>query len=447
MNNNAFIKDVFAKTRMSAGSSSGVEVFAEKSNDTTIVWSQGKLEDFYISESQGLGIKIIREGKTGFAYMNKFDGLAADGLISAALKNCESLQPDKFVSLAVPRKTPMCSELDICDNSFGKEPAVKKIDTIKKMEKFSLSNGRIKSVIRAIYSESLGETQIINTNGLELSCRGTVFSYGISCLSAEGSDTQVGGESSVTRLSAGLDFEKITAEAVKNAVELLGAKRIKTGNYPTVFNQNVACEFLSLLESSFSAFAVQKNVSMLKNRINEKVFSDTLNVVDDGTLHGGVATSSFDDEGTPTQGTVMVEKGVLKNYLYDLYTANKDGVKSTGNSSRGFSGVSRPSATNIFIQSGSLSPDVIIKQMNSGLLVTETMGMHNADAVSGEFSVGINGFFVENGVKKFPVHGITIAGNIFDLFKNIAAAGNDLRFYGSVGSPSLLVNGLRVSGE
>lgn len=448
MTDKKIFKDIFVKAQKTAGRAVGIEVFADKTNDTTIVWSDRKLEDFYISESQGVGIKIIKNGKVGFAYTNNFNEQATDDLISSSLKNSEFLQQDEYVSLAVPSKMPARPELDICDDSFGKEPLEKKILLMKTMESMALANNKIKNVIRAIYSESFGETYIINSNGLELSTRGTVFSYGISCVASDGKEIQVGGESKVSRIFKEIDFESVTNEAVKNSVDLLGAKKINTGNYSVVFNQNVACEFLALLDSSFSAYSVQKNVSLLKEKLNKKVCSAQLDIIDDGTLSGGVATSSFDDEGTPTQQTVLIEKGVLKNYLYDLYTANRDNVKSTGNSSRSYSGISRPAPTNIYIQKGDFSFNELLKGLASGgLLITETMGMHNADAISGEFSVGVNGFFVENGIKKFPVHGITIAGNILDLFGNIVGVGNDLRFYGSVGSPSLLINRLSVAGE
>ncbi|PIU83893.1 MAG: hypothetical protein COS68_01625 [Elusimicrobia bacterium CG06_land_8_20_14_3_00_38_11] len=448
MINKNFFRDIFSKAQKTVGLSAGVEIFADKTADTTIVWSDKKFEDFYISESQGVGIKIIKDGKAGSAYTNNFNEQATDALISSALKNSEFLQQDKYVSLAFPSKTPPRCELDICDNSFGKEPLDKKIALIKKMESIALANNKIKNVIRVVYSESLGETHIMNSNGLELSTRGTVFSYGISCVASAGEEIQVGGESKVTRILEEIDFETVTDEAVKNSVDLLGAKKIKTGNYSVVFNQNVACEFLAILDSSFSAYSVQKNVSLLSEKLNKKVCSDKLDIIDDGTLAGGVATSSFDDEGIPTQKTVLIEKGMLKNYLYDLYTANKDNVKSTGNSSRSYSGISRPAPTNIYIQKGNFSfNELLLHLAGGGLLITETMGMHNADAVSGEFSVGVNGFFIENGIKKFPVHGITIAGNILDLFGSVVCVGNDLKFYGSVGSPSLLINRLSVAGE
>lgn len=425
--------------------SAGVEIFADKSSGTTVVWSEKKLEDCYTSDSQGIGLKIIKDKKTGFSYTSDFSETALDNLISSAVRNCGFLPPDKYNSLSFP--STVKSEMDVNDECFGRLSIEDKISRLKNMERLALSNSKIKSVLRSAYSESMGEIFIINSNGVMLASRGTVFSYGMSCVACEGSETQVGGESTVKRISKELNFEETTKDAVKNSVELLGAKRIKTGNYPVIFNQNTACEFLGLFASSFSAFSVQKNVSLLKGKLGRKVCSDKLNIVDDGTLPGGVATSSCDDEGIPTQRTVLADKGVIKNYFYDLYTANKDDTKSTGNASRSYSGLSVPAPTNIYIEQGKTPPDNLMKDMGAGLYVTETMGMHNADAVSGEFSVGVNGFFVENGVKKFPVHGITIAGNILDLFNNISDVAADLKFYGSIGSPSVLINRLAVAGE
>ncbi|MBN1383755.1 MAG: TldD/PmbA family protein [Elusimicrobia bacterium] len=440
-----YFEDIFERARTAVNSSADVEIFADRSNGTTVVWSEKKLEDCYTSEAQGIGLRIIRDGKAGFSYTNDFSKTAVDNLISSAIKNCEFLPPDKHNSLSFP--STVKSELDINDKSFGMLSIEDKISLLRDEEKRALSNKKVKSVLKTSYSESMHETFIINSNGVMLASSGTVFSYSMSCVACEGHETQVGGESTVRRISDELNFSETTAEAVKNSVELLGAKRIKTGNYPIIFNQNVGCEFLSLFGLSFSAFSVQKNVSLLKGKLGQKVCSDMLNIIDDGTLLGGVATSSFDDDGIPTQRTIILEKGVLKNYFYDLYTANKDNVKPTGNASRSYSGLSVPAPTNIYIEQGKTSFNNLLKNIDKGLYITETMGMHNADAVSGEFSVGINGFFIENGSIKFPVHGVTIAGNIMDLFNNISDLGNDLKFYGNIGSPSFLVNRLTVAGE
>jgi len=445
MNDLDFFKDIFFKIKEKVDTHTDIEIFGSSTNETSVAWSEGKLEDFVTSDSKGIGLKVIKNGKIGFSYTNNFDKSSIEDLTFSALKNAEFLKQDKYLILALPSKTQ--PELDVADNSYGLEPIEKRISMLKEMEIFALSNKKIKSVLRAGYSESLGETIIINSKGLERFAVGTVFSYGLSCVASDNNEIQVGGEGTVKRISAEVDFKETTNIAIENAVKLLGAKRVKTGNYPIILNQAVSCDFLNLFESSFSAFSVQKNVSLLKGKLNQKICSETLNIIDDGTLPSGVATSSFDDDGTPTQKTIIFENGILKNYLYDLYTANKDNTKSTGNASRSYSGLSVPAPTNIYIQRGTMTFDQLVRNMNNGLYITEIMGMHNADSISGEFSVGVNGFLVENCEIKYPVHGITIAGNILKLFNDIINIGNDLKFYGSVGSPSIFVSSLSVAGE
>jgi PmbA protein len=149
----------------------------------------------------------------------------------------------------------------------------------------------------------------------------------------------------------------------------------------------------------------------------------------------------------PTVRTPLVTGGTLENYLYDIYTAGIDGTESTGSASRGYSGTPVPGPSNIFIAPGRVSFEKLLTEMGNGLYVTETMGMHNADPVTGEFSVGINGFFVENGEIKYPVHGITAAGNVMELFNGIAGIADDLKFYAGTGSPSMLISGVSVAGN
>ena len=444
MNKLNFFKEIYSKVKKT-DIHADIEVFGNAARETAITWSEGKVEDFVTSDSKGLGLRIIKNGKVGFSYTNNFDAHNIDNLIISTEKNAEFLEADKYVLLASPSE--VLPELDVIDNSYGLEPIGKKISLLKEMESLALLNKKIKSVVKSGYSESLDETIIINSNGLERYAKRTVFSYGISCLASDNNEIQVGGEGTVKKIFGEVDFRSTTQVAVENAVKLLGAKRIKTGNYPIVLNQNVGCDFLSLFDSSFSSFSVQKNVSLLKGKLNQKICSEILNIIDDGTMSNGIATSSFDDDGTPTQKTIIIENGILKNCLYDLYTANKDNVKSTGNASRGYSGLSVPAPSNIYIEKGEKSFDALLKEMNNGLYITEIMGMHNADSISGEFSVGVNGFLVENGEIKYPVHGITIAGNILEMFNNITSIGNDLKFYGSIGSPSILIGRLSVAGE
>ncbi|OQA91440.1 MAG: peptidase PmbA [Elusimicrobia bacterium ADurb.Bin231] len=445
MNNLEKAKSIFLQAKNLAGTSSQVEIFLSSVKSSSIVWSERRLEDYRMSSSTGVGIKLIKSCRQGCAYTSDFSDSSIKNLVDSAIRNIELIEPDPFYSIASPEITD--SSLDVCDDVFGKKSVQEHIKTLQETEKSVLADKKIKSVLDAHYSETYGETCLVNSNDICLSARGTAFSFGISLVAEYLGDTQTGGEYAVKRIASDIDIELTTSMAVKNAVGLLGAKLVKTGRYDVILDPAVSCDFLMLLVPSFSAYSVQKNVSLLAGKIGQKVCSDLITLTDDGTLKNGVSTASFDDEGTPTRRNPLIEKGILKTYLYDRYTAARDKRKSTGNASRGYSGFSVPSATNIYFSSGASDFDGLLKNMGTGIYITETLGMHNADPVSGEFSVGANGFFVESGCIKYPVHGITIAGNVLNFFENVSGVGREVKFYGSIGCPALLIKNLSVAGE
>ncbi len=193
---------------------------------------------------------------------------------------------------------------------------------------------------------------------------------------------------------------------------------------------------------------MQKGKSLFAGKLGERVGSTQLNVMDSGLLPQGLATAPVDDEGVPSQDTMLLDQGILQTYLYNSYSAARDGVESTGNGVRAsFRGALSSGPRNIHIQPGNRSQSELMGEISRGLLVTNVMGMHTANPISGEFSVGASGLWIEGGKPIRPVRGVAIAGNLIDFLKHIVAVGSDLRFFGSVGSPSLLVEGITISGE
>jgi PmbA protein len=234
-------------------------------------------------------------------------------------------------------------------------------------------------------------------------------------------------------------------------VQLLGAKKITAVKGTVLLDNSMSSEFLSILSSALSAESVQKKKSMLTDKIGKLVISQRLNIIDSGLLDMRLGSKPFDDEGVPTTNKILIEKGVLKSFLHNTYTAKKDGVRSTGNAVRGsFTGLPTVGPTNLFIEPASMeytaNLEGLIKIIHKGLYITETMGMHTANPISGEFSVGASGLWVENGEIKYPVKEAVISGNILELFKNVVVIGDDLRFYGNIGSPCLLIEGIDISG-
>jgi PmbA protein len=307
---------------------------------------------------------------------------------------------------------------------------------------------RIKRIRKASAGFSDAETLIMNSNGAEVSYKSTACSSSIEVVAEDKGESQAGSEFDVNRFYRRLLIEEVGRKAAQRALDLLGAKHIESVRAPVLLEASVGQEFLSLLAGGFSAESVQKKRSLFIGKLDKLVASPVMSVVDDGLLEGGLGTAPSDDETVPMRRKMVIDKGRLAMFLYNTYAANKDKTVSTGNGMRGgFKGVPGVGVTNLYIEPGTTPLDGLIASVDKGLYVTEVMGMHTANSISGDFSDGATGFWIEKGRKAYPVREITIAGNILDFMKQVEAVGSDLRFSGRVGSPSLLVTDISIGGK
>jgi len=368
-------------------------------------------------------------------------------MVADAAMGSTHVTPDEFRVL--PEAAGSIPSVSVYDARMKDVPEEEKIERAKALEDAVLSfDRRIKRVRKAAYSETEYSVAIFNSRGVDIDHKGTFCSASVSALAEDGAESEMGSDFESVRFYDGLDVKLIGKRAGENAIQLLGGKKINTVRCPVVLENSVAVDFLGVLASSFIADSVQKGKSLFAGKIGASVGSAILNVFDDGLYPGGVGTAPVDGEGVPRRRTPLIQSGVLKGYLYDTYTAKKDKVKSTGNAVR--PGIKAPPScglTNLYIEKGSLSLDFLLSKAGTGLFVTEVMGMHTANPVSGDFSVGASGIWIENGKKAYPVKGVAIAGNIIDILKSVTALGDDLRFFGKIGAPSLLISELTVSGE
>ncbi len=258
------------------------------------------------------------------------------------------------------------------------------------------------------------------------------------------------------------DPEEIGREAARRTLKRLGARQVKTQKAPVVFSPEIARGIIGNIFDAANGDAIYRNASFFSGQLGEQVAGENITVVDDGTMihhvdggHssargkisiGGFGTRPFDGEGLPTRRTVLVERGILKNYVMNTYTARKLNMKSTGNASRGLAGNPGIGAGNFFLEPGALTPEQIIGDIQSGLYVTETMGF-GVNLVTGDYSQGASGMWIENGEIAYPVEEITIAGNLKDMYRNIAAIGNDLVFRGASAAPTLRIEGMTIAGS
>lgn len=423
------------------------EIYVSSGSSLSIESKAGKVDSFEHSRQTGASLRVLSNGRQGFSYCTDFNPPHVARMVEEASAGADLATPDEFRQL--PERGGAVSSVSVYDSKMKDIREEDKIERARALEGTALSlDRRVKKVRKAGYSETEYEVCILNSKGVDVSHKGTYCSASISALAEEGTESEMGADFDFSRVYEGLDVEQVGRRAAENAVRLLGGRRIKTVKCPIVLENSVAADFLSILASSFLADSVQKGKSLFAGKIGLSVGSEILNIFDDGLYPGGLGTAPVDGEGIPRQRTPLVQGGILKGYLYDTYTASKDKVKSTGNAVRG--GIKAPPGTgltNLYIEKGTPGLDELLYKAGRGLLVTEVMGMHTANPVSGDFSVGAAGLWIEEGKKAYPVKGVAIAGNMMDILKKVTAIGSDLRFFGKVGAPSLLISELTVSGE
>jgi PmbA protein len=234
--------------------------------------------------------------------------------------------------------------------------------------------------------------------------------------------------------------------AAQRTIRRLGGRKVKTQKVPIVFDQQVSKSLIGEIADAVNGDSIYRGASFLAGKLGEKIAGDNITIVDDGTMTGGFGTSPFDSEGVPTRRTVVIERGELKSYLLNTYTAKKLGMKTTGNAARGLAGNPGIGAGNFYLEPGEKSPQQIMADIKEGLLVTEFLGF-GVNLVTGDFSRGASGLWIVNGEPTFPVEEITVAGNLKDMLFNISAIGSDLEFRGAVACPTLRIEGMTVAGE
>ena len=425
------------------------EVFISQSQGTSIEVSEGLCEKFNLFQDQGIGIRVLKDKKWGLSYTTDVR-VDADELISSALHNADYNIRDEHNLLSSGRPSGISfEELNIYDASIRQLDAKNKMQMMLRLEKEALSaDKQINKVLAAVYTDNEFTQTIINTQGVEVHWQETLFSAVLELKAEQDTKVQVGGESQSRRFFGDLDFEDLVNKAIFRTVRMLGAKSISTQKIPVVLDPYVGCEFMALIAGSVSADNIQRKKSPLIGKMNQKIAASSVQIIDDGRLRRGLGSGPYDDEGVPTQRTQIVRNGVLERILYDGYTASRDKTVSTGNASRGsFMGSPGVGVNNFYLEPGNISSVELIKSIKQGLYVMEVMGMHTADPITGDFSVGVSGLWIENGHLTYPVQGIAMADNTLNLLQNIDLVGNDLKFYGNVGSPTIKIKEIMVSGS
>lgn len=425
----------------------GAEVYFRTSESFNVEVKGQKVEALDASRSHGVGVRFLLGQRMGFGFTSDLTEESIENLIKTLFLNTKNIQEDRYSTLP-ERPSDGYQSPSVYDENLERLSTEDRIRKASILEKAALDyDSRIKKVRKASFSLSLYDTLILSSKGIEVSYKGTASSVSIMAVAEDKGDSQMGWDFAVSPFLYKLDVEGVGRTAAKKAVDMLGARRISSIRIPVILDSSVTADFLGIIVPALSAEAVQKGRSLFAGKVGKEIATSLFSVIDDGLLPEGIATAPSDDEGVPMQRKVLIDKGELKGFLHNSYTAKKDGVQSTGNCVRGgFRGIPGVGVTNLYIEKGNVSKESLIKEIKKGLYITETMGVHTANSISGDFSIGVSGLWVEGGEYAYPVREAVISGNIIDLMKRIDGIADDIRFYGRIGSPSVMISDVDISG-
>lgn len=423
------------------------EIYIEKVSGMTVEVKEGKVDSIDYDNSLGYGIRIIKNNRMGFSFGTDFSADAIRFVVDRAVSSANHSTPN--VNNGWGMKTSHYPKIKNHDSSLKKRSKEEKISLAQKMEETALQyDKRVKRVRYANYQESYEEVHLFNSSGIELNHKKSDCELSMMAVAESRDDSEMAQDSVSSPFFEDLNPSQLGEGVAEEAVGRLGGQRIPNYKGPIVINPSVAVDMLEVLMPSLLAENIHKKNSFLIGKLGKTIYLPTVTLVDDGLYEKGERAFPFDAEGTPRQRTRVVDKGVVRQFLYDSFWANHDSCSSTGNSFRE-NPLSQPelAVSNFYLQKGKESPPRLFKKMNDGILITEAIGVHTADPISGDFSVGVQGYLIRGGKKSQPVRSVALAGNLHQLFANIDSVGSDLKFYGETGSPSILIREASISGE
>ena len=430
---------------------SDAEVVLYEGDEFEALVRKGEVEQLKDSGSRAAGLRVFLGARTASTSTSDLTAAGLARLVTGAVALAKVTSEDPFAGLPDPSSFgKLDGDLRLYSDDVRSLSAAARIDLARRADAAVFAaDPRITNSRGGSFDAGSGHKILANSRGFVGEYRRSMCSISASPI-AQSADGQMQRDYwySSARAAASLeDPESIGAEAARRTLRRLGARSVATQQVPVVFSPEVARSIVGNIFEAANGSLIYHQSSFFAGKLGELVASPELTVIDDGTLVGGFGTAAFDGEGLPTRRTVIVENGVLKNYLLNTYVGRKLNMPSTGNASRGLAGAPGIGAGNLFLESSSaLPPQSLLAGVKSGLYVTELIGQ-GVNMVTGDYSRGASGLWIENGDLTYPVEGITIAGNLREMFRNISAAGNDLHFRSSVASPTLRIDGMTIAGK
>jgi PmbA protein len=449
----ADLPDLTDLCRASVDASDGVqtEAYAAESRRTEVKAREGVVDALTQASSRGVGVRVVIDGRLGYAWAADPDLDEARALVDTAREAAASGTPDEAHVLPEPRSSEPVP--DLFRRGLVAFDPERKVSLALDLERAAIgARPDVRRVEEVTYGDAVSRVALASTEGMAVEYRRTDCWCVVSALAERDGETQSGFAFRVAREPEELAWEEAAAEAAERGGRLLGGTKPATERLPVVLDPWAAAAFLGVLASSLSAEEVQKGRSLLAGLVGEPIGSKAFTLVDDGRLVDGPATAPFDDEGVPTTRTPLVERGTLRRFLHNTATARRDSTASTGNASRaGYRAVPGVAPTNLVVDPGQDDAAALLGRLDGAVYVQDVKGVHSgANPVSGEFSVGASGLRVDGGGLGEPLREMTIASTLREVLQRVEAVGSDLRFFpgaGAIGTPTILIGEMTVAGR
>ena len=433
--------------RARAAGADAADVLVAEGSEFSVTVRKGEVETLTEAGSKALGVRVFVGRRTASCHTSDFSWPTLQRLVEETVGMARVTGEDPAAGLPDELAPPEDVELGLHDPSPRELPTAERIDRARRAEAVALETPGIVNSQGASWGSGEGSVVLANTLGFLGGYRSS--SVSLSVVPQAERDGQMERDYWYTAGRGLSDLEppeQVGRKAAERTLRRLGARSVATTEVPVVFDPETAAELLGTLFSAVSGYAVFRNATFLKDRLGEAVASPLLTLVDEGRRPRGLGSCPFDGEGLPTRRNVPVENGVLRHWLCDSYSARKIGARSTGSARRGVAGGPSVGASNLFFQPGTSTPDEIVAGVERGLLVTDLIGF-GVNLVTGDYSQGAVGHWIEKGRLVHPVHEVTIAGNLREMLRDVDAVGTDLVFRGSSASPMLRIRKMTVSGR
>jgi PmbA protein len=427
----------------------GLEVFVARSRSTNVKAYDGEVEALSSAQSMGVGIRVIVDGRQGFAYAGTLDDDVIESTLADARDNVRYSEFDEFVGLAQPDGVAPV-ELDLWRDEVVEFPDARKVDLAIELEKqVRGGDDRIFGVRTASFSDSAGESAVATSTGIASYGRATFCSLSVTALARQDGENTVGNGYDLARRPSELDLSKAADDAVLRATRLLGAKKPASQRVTVVLEPRLAATIMGIVGGTLGGDAVSKRRSPFADRMGEQIASPLLTLVEDPTDARSFSADTHDGEGLACRRTPLIRAGMLDAFLHNTYTARRMGATSTASAVRGVRSTPAVGAVALQMTPGAQSADALLKSVDLGIFVQSFSGLHSGvNAVSGDFSVGVEGLMIRNGALAEPVREATLGSTIQRLLGDVVAVGNDLEWLpGGYGACTLVIEGVTLSGE